>query len=157
MTPIACPHCARTFAPKPELIGKTIRCPGCKQPFQVSAPAADLVPPQEDEELRLAPEPRSAPLGSASNPYGAPSNPYLHRPQMPPPQPKNLFWERWKERQKVKGIMLLILMAIFGVPLMCLCSLGILANLVAPPQDRHQPNVPPPMLKAPLKSNRAGP
>jgi hypothetical protein len=127
----------------------------------VSAPVADLVPPQEDEELRLAPEPRSAPvgiggprLGSASHPYGAP-NPYLNRPQMPP-QPKNLFWERWKERQKVKGIMLLILMAIFGVPLMCLCSLGVVANLIAP-QDRHQPNVPPPMLKAPPKSPRAGP
>jgi hypothetical protein len=32
---LACPHCNRSFAETPALRGKTIRCRGCRQPFQV--------------------------------------------------------------------------------------------------------------------------
>lgn len=33
----SCPACGRTFAMKPSLAGKTIRCRGCKSPFRVTA------------------------------------------------------------------------------------------------------------------------
>jgi hypothetical protein len=128
---------------------------------------ADLTPLDDDgPELRLAPGPNSDPLGignlppiAAPSAYGAGPNSYLQRPQMAAPRPKNLFWERWKERQKVKGIMLLILMVIFGIPLMCLCSLGVLVNMVSPPDDRPAGIAPPSAsdLKAPPRSRRAGP
>lgn len=46
-TSIICPHCRKTLRGKPELTGKTIRCPACQQPFvyqpTVQASGDDLV------------------------------------------------------------------------------------------------------------------
>ena len=44
-----CPHCSIRFEAKSHLAGKTVRCPQCKEPFKIEAPAgssseADIIP-----------------------------------------------------------------------------------------------------------------
>lgn len=66
-----CPACNRTFAMKPSLVGKTIRCRGCKAPFSVTATGngrsnARLIklapsPPGERDKARSATQPPAPP------------------------------------------------------------------------------------------------
>lgn len=44
---VVCPTCGKRFAAKPELMGKRVRCPKCREPFTVTA--------ETEEELDLAP------------------------------------------------------------------------------------------------------
>jgi predicted Zn finger-like uncharacterized protein len=53
MIPVECPHCEATFQLRSDVIGKTVRCPECKDVFIVpeQAPAAPPVPPPPAKEV----------------------------------------------------------------------------------------------------------
>jgi hypothetical protein len=139
MTPIACPHCGRQFAPKPELIGRTVRCPGCKEAFQVQAPAAELTPLEDDADLRLAPDPSSDPLGIGSLAPGAARPTLGPSPLMGPAKPPNPYWEAYKRHTYRKTIIFAIFMGTIGLPALCICS-GVVAKnfwYVATDKDFH--------------------
>jgi hypothetical protein len=46
-----CPACSRAFSMQPQLMGKTIRCRGCRVPFYVTA-ASPLQPQAEESKTR---------------------------------------------------------------------------------------------------------
>jgi len=66
-----CPECGRTFAMKAALVGKTIRCRGCKAPFRVGAtlqsPAGPVASVGNQGRAPVAPSP-SVPATATSSP-----------------------------------------------------------------------------------------
>lgn len=72
----SCPGCGRTFAMKPELAGKTIRCRDCKAPFRVTASG----------DGQVGAELARPPAAPAPQPAGGPPPlrpPYLQPPPLP--------------------------------------------------------------------------
>jgi hypothetical protein len=49
---ISCPHCAKKFKGRPELQGKTVKCPACTKPFVVTAIATDRVEADSKKEAQ---------------------------------------------------------------------------------------------------------
>lgn len=80
----SCPACGRTFAMKPALDGKTIRCRGCKAPFRVAAGVEVSAGADEARPLR---SPADRPIGGLVAPPGRsiPADSPV-RPQPRPPQ-----------------------------------------------------------------------
>jgi hypothetical protein len=66
---VNCPNCAAKLKlDKPELIGKKVRCPGCKEPFTVPKPKRKTSPAQTAEQspkTRPAKKKRPQPVASA--------------------------------------------------------------------------------------------
>ena len=73
----SCPHCGKRFSFKPEMVGKRVRCSGCKEPFTVEMDE-DLMP--------AAPVPRVAVPAAAPVPPRAVSRPTVRAGGFPPPR-----------------------------------------------------------------------
>ena len=72
---ISCPHCARALNVTEPAFGKTVSCPGCKQPMKVPHPTAAPAP---------APIQRAAPRTGGTESRGAEASPPV---QLPPSMP----------------------------------------------------------------------
>ncbi len=63
-TTFACPHCGQSYPIKPVLIGKVVRCTGCKNPFRLREDGiAEIVSPPRQTP---APEPVATPAVAAN-------------------------------------------------------------------------------------------
>jgi hypothetical protein len=76
-TVVECPECHKKFKGKPELEGKTVRCPGCQKSFTVRFTATDAPGGKSAQAQQQAPAPAGAakkPMwdeeDNDSNPYG---------------------------------------------------------------------------------------
>ena len=77
-TTFPCPHCGQTYPIKPVLIGKVVRCTGCKNPFRLREDGiADIVnaepapAPAPAPAPTRPPEPPAAPVSEAVKPSTA--------------------------------------------------------------------------------------
>ena len=52
---VACPACGRQLKVPDNLIGKTVKCPGCQQPFQTAVEGPPPLPPPQDAVRQEAP------------------------------------------------------------------------------------------------------
>ena len=59
---IVCPGCKKSFKGKPELVGKKIRCPSCKNPFVVPAAPSPTAADDEQEAAAIMAEEPAKPI-----------------------------------------------------------------------------------------------
>ena len=76
-TAVTCPHCRAQFAVQdPRLVGRTVKCPGCTQPFVVSvgapAPQQQRQPQVQQPQQRPAQHPQQQPAQPTPNPMADP-------------------------------------------------------------------------------------
>lgn len=146
MPSVTCPHCQKRFTGKPELSGKTVKCPACKEPFQVPQLDQPAISPELPPVMDA---PASTP--QANSPEVAPrtmlgtANAILHQPIS-----GTQVWDRFRRRQMLRLYILLGLVVIVGPPLVCCGGLSMLwksytrdlpAGWNRPPQAR-QPQLP---------------
>lgn len=73
-----CPHCSKKYKLTSDKVGKKIRCPNCKDVFEVQAVAAIPKTAPKPAEKEAPPRPRPA------KPKAAPVQPIAKTPQVPP-------------------------------------------------------------------------
>lgn len=55
MRPLGCPHCGRGFWPHPRVLGRGIRCRGCRGLFRVPLDPESAQPPAEPTPVPMPP------------------------------------------------------------------------------------------------------
>ncbi len=82
---VKCPACAQTLKAEDRYAGRTVRCPGCREPLTI--PAAPPPPPAEQSLDPFAEQVTSAPAPAEAPPVPAPPRPKKKSAKAPPIAP----------------------------------------------------------------------